>query len=691
VAPLPIDALIANAPELFGVASWVARGALNEQPGPMEPSDAALLISGWVETPEIPPPDAAPPTIPEGARLEVRNGKAQWVVETGAVITHGQGAPPPDLVADYWIDDLNDLLYGPKVASGGWGSGRALGGVPGPVGPPGLQGPAGLTGPAGPAGPQGPAGPTGPPGTAINVQGTKATIGDLPATGSIGDAWLVSANSHLYVWSTTAGAFIDFGPGLQGPPGPAGPAGPQGTTGPAGPQGTTGPAGPAGPAGPTGPTGATGPQGAPGSTGTVSPGRVVGLGDVSSAATVTLTSGDDQSTVDVYLRLTGDVVLTIAGIQTVQRCLIQLWVTQDTAGNHTLQITNAASGLSQTPAVDPAGSAATFLYCYTSDGSTINVADSTVVSGGGGGGGAGIANPTITGTPNVGSTLTANPPANLTGVTYQWTLDTGTGPVDIAGETAQTYVVRSGDGNHNISVRVAGTPTATATPVLIPSRNVAYVATASQTTGTATGLKVIRPAGATDGDVLFCAIVAPTGGAATVTLPGTTGGTDWQPMGAGLGGTVVPGRYQDTAVGGSLMFLYWKRLAAGDAATQWTFTASASVSYRSRTVAFRNALTTDPPFENFTASIVAASTSVTIPVKTASAANEMEVNVVGFGGSTGITWPATDPTFVDVSGTDYQKFGYRFLTAAGASAAITGTLSGSVRKIQASWLVLPAP
>jgi hypothetical protein len=114
----------------------------------------------------------------------------------------------------------------------------------------------------------GPTGPTGAAGAGITYKGAVATVGDLPSTGNtVGDAYTVLANNHLYVWSGTA--WIDNG-SLVGPTGPTGSTGPTGT---AGTNGTTGPTGPTGAnstvAGPTGPTGAnstvagpTGPTGA---------------------------------------------------------------------------------------------------------------------------------------------------------------------------------------------------------------------------------------------------------------------------------------------------------------------------------------------------------------------------------------------------------------------------------------------
>lgn len=152
-------------------------------------------------------------------------------------------------------------------------------GATGAVGPAGPTGPQGLQGPGGVQGPQGNPGPTGPAGSGFLAKGTVATIGALPSTGNRpGDAYVVTANNHLYVWDGLA--WQDMGPsGTQGPQGPAGATGP---TGPAGPQGIPGATGPQGPVGvtgatgATGPTGAQGPQGQTGATGATGPAGTAG-------------------------------------------------------------------------------------------------------------------------------------------------------------------------------------------------------------------------------------------------------------------------------------------------------------------------------------------------------------------------------------------------------------------------------
>jgi hypothetical protein len=117
-------------------------------------------------------------------------------------------------------------------------------GVPGPVGASGTTGAAGnqgATGPRGSAGAQGSQGPQGPKGdvgAGLKIVGTVATPGELPATGTTGDGYLVAG--VLYVW--TGSVWTNAGP-VQGPKGDTG------VVGPAGPAGPTGPAGAAGAAG----------------------------------------------------------------------------------------------------------------------------------------------------------------------------------------------------------------------------------------------------------------------------------------------------------------------------------------------------------------------------------------------------------------------------------------------------------
>lgn len=145
-------------------------------------------------------------------------------------------------------DAAEAALRGARGARGPQGSAGAAGaqGLPGAQGASGPQGPQGATGAQGPQGSQG---PQGDPGAGVNVTGSVAAVGDLPAGATAGDAYIVAADGHLHVWD--GAAWVDTGE-------VRGPQGPQGATGAAGPQGTQGPAGPAGPAGAAGTDGADG-------------------------------------------------------------------------------------------------------------------------------------------------------------------------------------------------------------------------------------------------------------------------------------------------------------------------------------------------------------------------------------------------------------------------------------------------
>jgi hypothetical protein len=166
-------------------------------------------------------------------------------------------------------------------------------------------------------------GPTGPQGVSLNIVGSVATVGDLPPSGSLNDAYIVQADGELYIWDGDAWVSVGqivgpIGPtGPQGPVGPTGPTGAVGATGPTGPTGTsgdvggigaTGPTGPTGPQGEAstvaGPTGATGPQGVTGPTGPtgaasteVGPTGPTGPGSTESGPTGPTGATGDASTV----------------------------------------------------------------------------------------------------------------------------------------------------------------------------------------------------------------------------------------------------------------------------------------------------------------------------------------------------------------------------------------------------------
>ena len=172
-----------------------------------------------------------------------------------------------------------------KIGNGvlAWSSLSYSSGVQGPTGNTGSTGPTGPTGApssvTGPTGSTGPTGPTGAPGTSINVRGTVATVGNLPASGNaLNDAFIVTANEDLYVWSGSAWNNVGQIVGPMGPTGVTGPTGPTGAPGYIGLDGATGPTGSTGPTGPTGapstvtgPTGTTGPTGPTGLQGSLGP------------------------------------------------------------------------------------------------------------------------------------------------------------------------------------------------------------------------------------------------------------------------------------------------------------------------------------------------------------------------------------------------------------------------------------
>jgi hypothetical protein len=138
----------------------------------------------------------------------------------------------------------------------------------------------------------GPTGATGAQGTSITVKGSVATVGNLPSSGNaVNDAWIVSGNGNLYVWSGSA--WINAGP-IVGPTGPQGITGAQGIQGPTGAQGVTGPTGAQGI---TGPQGVTGPS-VTGPTGAIGP-AFFALTGSQYLNSITLTAGDKSSLVRI--------------------------------------------------------------------------------------------------------------------------------------------------------------------------------------------------------------------------------------------------------------------------------------------------------------------------------------------------------------------------------------------------------
>lgn len=122
---------------------------------------------------------------------------------------------------------------GPPGATGpaGGGSGGGGGdGATGATGPSGLPGPTGATGPSGATGPvstvpgpPGATGPQGPPGTGSGGGAATIALGaDPPTSPTEGQIWYDTDNTtRAYIYYQ--GAWIDFSPGIPGPPGATGP------------------------------------------------------------------------------------------------------------------------------------------------------------------------------------------------------------------------------------------------------------------------------------------------------------------------------------------------------------------------------------------------------------------------------------------------------------------------------------
>ena len=108
-------------------------------------------------------------------------------------------------------------------------------------------------------------GSQGPAGLGISLKGNVATVGSLPGGAANGDAYIVNADGHLYVWASGTSSWVDAGnitgpQGVQGAQGRQGAQGVQGATG-TGAQGSQGFQGSQGVAGSGGAQGAQGYQG----------------------------------------------------------------------------------------------------------------------------------------------------------------------------------------------------------------------------------------------------------------------------------------------------------------------------------------------------------------------------------------------------------------------------------------------
>lgn len=184
---------------------------------------------------------------------DVANNTAKWVDlgafplqgpkgdkgDIGSTINAGSGEPlnNPTSLYNFYLDKISGYWYQPYPTETGFGwiKSFTLKGEKGDRGEQGKQGAQGLIGPQGKVGPIGPAGPIGPKGDvgpAFNVQGTLASVDNLPTpTAAIQDkgyAYLIpdaQGNKHIWVvQGPDSGPFqwADMGTagvGIQGPKG----------------------------------------------------------------------------------------------------------------------------------------------------------------------------------------------------------------------------------------------------------------------------------------------------------------------------------------------------------------------------------------------------------------------------------------------------------------------------------------
>lgn len=111
---------------------------------------------------------------------------------------------------------------------------------------------------------QGAAGTPGRDGAGVSILGTKSSVADLPATGSVGDAWMVGTD--LYVWDAANLRWNNVGQ-IKGDKGDKGDTGARGATGATGAKGDKGDKGDTGATGAAGADGRDGRDGADGADG----------------------------------------------------------------------------------------------------------------------------------------------------------------------------------------------------------------------------------------------------------------------------------------------------------------------------------------------------------------------------------------------------------------------------------------
>jgi hypothetical protein len=191
-----------------------------------EPTGVASVGDLWIQ-----PNGTAPPGSPgEGEPGPQGEPGLAATIEVSETITIDAGLPAE--VINVGNENKASLSF--KIPQGLPGV-KGDAGVPGEAGVAGPAGERGEKGETGDQGIQGVDGIQGPPGLGIRYSGTVDTQGDLPASATQGDLYVVSTPEPArgFVWDDTKAAWQDSGP-VQGPQGVAGPQGIKGDTGPAG-------------------------------------------------------------------------------------------------------------------------------------------------------------------------------------------------------------------------------------------------------------------------------------------------------------------------------------------------------------------------------------------------------------------------------------------------------------------------
>lgn len=194
-----------------------------------EPTGVASVGDLWIQ-----PNGTAPPGSPgEGEPGPQGEPGTAATIEVAETITIDAGLPA-EVVN---VGNENKARFSFKIPRGENGS-DGQDGAPGVDGATGADGSPGEPGPAGAVGPQGEQGQQGiqgQPGLGIRYAGTVDAQGDLPATATQGDLYVVSTPEPArgFVWDDATSSWKDSGPvqGPQGVPGPQGVKGDQGVPG----------------------------------------------------------------------------------------------------------------------------------------------------------------------------------------------------------------------------------------------------------------------------------------------------------------------------------------------------------------------------------------------------------------------------------------------------------------------------